>query len=300
MAWLRAFFDFFAGDLRADGIVPARGHTAWLVFFAAATMAFLAVFALAIAVAAGRLANTWSQEMAQSVTVIVDGPQDQRQAQTDAALRVLETTEGVASARALTPQEQRDLLSPWFGDEIPIENLAIPQLIEVIPAPQGFDAEGLVLRLQGEAPNARFDDHSAWRDPLVRSARGLRILAAASLVLILATAAAIVSLGAKASLAGNFKTISVLRRIGAKDAFIAKVFVRRFTLRTLTGAGAGALIATITVAFLPSAAATAGFLTGIGFTGLGWLLPLMMPLLFALIAFAATRTAALRLLQELT
>ena len=56
----------------------------------------------------------------------------------------------------------------------------------------------------------------------------------------------------------------------------------------------------IGIAALPSADAAGGFLTGLGFTGFGWLLPLCLPPLAAAVAFLATRRAALAKLRELT
>ena len=43
--------------------------------------------------------------------------------------------------------------------------------------------------------------------------------------------------------------------------------------------------------------AAGGFLTGLGFTGWGWAWPLALPVLAALVAFGATRAAALRMLR---
>ena len=54
------------------------------------------------------------------------------------------------------------------------------------------------------------------------------------------------------------------------------------------------------VALLPAADAAGGFLTGLGFQGVGWILPLLLPPLAALIAFAATRRAAFTKLRTLT
>ena len=51
-------------------------------------------------------------------------------------------------------------------------------------------------------------------------------------------------------------------------------------------------------AVLPDMQAAGGFLTGLGFTGWGWLWPLLIPPVGALVGFAATRAAALRMLRE--
>jgi cell division transport system permease protein len=45
---------------------------------------------------------------------------------------------------------------------------------------------------------------------------------------------------------------------------------------------------------------TASFLTGLGFEGLHWLLPLLIPPLAAGVAYLATRLAARRTLEGLT
>jgi cell division transport system permease protein len=94
--------------------------------------------------------------------------------------------------------------------------------------------------------------------------------------------------------------IRVLRLVGAKDSYIARAFVRRFTLRALTGAAIGAAAGMLGVAALPAADAAGGFLTGLGFTGAGWLWPLALPPLAAIVAFLATRRAAFQKLRELT
>jgi cell division transport system permease protein len=63
------------------------------------------------------------------------------------------------------------------------------------------------------------------------------------------------------------QVIRVLRLVGARDAYIARAFVRRFTLRALTGAAGGHRAAMAGVALLPGAKRPASFLTGLGFGG---------------------------------
>ncbi len=289
-----------SGDGSADRVVPPSGFTAHLTLFAAGVMTFLAVFALALSLATGRLADRWGDELARASTIRISAPPDQIQAQTEAALRVLDTTEGVSSARALTTDEQRSLLAPWFGANVPVEALPIPQLIEVIETSDGFDSAGLRLRLSAEAPGAVLDDHTRWRRPLVAAANRLRALGFLSILLIGGAMAAMITLAANAALAANAQVIEVLRLVGAEDRYIARAFVRRFTLRTATGALVGMLLGIVAILFLPSAQEEGGFLTGLGFQGGQWLWPILLPPVAALVAFLATRRAALRVLGDLT
>lgn len=286
------------GDKKANQVVPPSGYTATLTLFTSAAMAFLVVFALALSLATGRLADRWSSELARSSTVRISAPAGQMEAQTRAAAEVLRTTPGVAEARVLSSDEQKALLAPWFGPDLPIDSLPIPQLIEVIEDSDGYDVEGLRLRLSAEAPGAVLDDHTRWRKPLVKAADRLRSLGLFSILLIALATGAMITLAANAALAANKQVIRVMRLVGAQDTYIARAFVRRFTLRALTGAAAGSLLGMIAMLLLPSASVAGGFLTGLGFQGWHWLWPLAIPPLAAAVAFWATRAAALRSLRE--
>ncbi|WP_375174496.1 cell division protein FtsX [Pseudooceanicola sp.] len=288
-----------AADASADRVVPPSGFTAHLTLFTSGVMAFLAVFALALSLATGRLADRWGEELAHASTLRISAPEGQMAAQTEAALRVLSTTEGIASARALTTEEQRALLAPWFGPDVPVEDLPVPQLIEVIETPEGYDAAGLRMRLSAEAPGAVLDDHTRWRRPLIAAANRLRALGLISILLIGGAMAAMITLAANAALAANAQVIEVLRLVGAQDSYIAGAFVRRFTMRTLAGATVGGVAGMLAVLALPSQA-EAGFLTGLGFQGAEWLWLLLLPPVAGLVAFLATRRAALRVLGALS
>lgn len=285
---------------RAMEIVPPSGPTVWLTSFTAGAMTFLCVFALALSLASGRLADRWSEALARTATIRLSAPPEQVQIQTDAILAVLATTPGVASFRAVEDAETRSLLEPWFGPGLPIEALPIPRLFEVVEADPGYDPTGLRQRLAAEAPGALLDDHTRWRRPLAEAAGRIRMLGVLSIVLIGAAMAAMITLAASAALAANAEVIRVLRLVGAKDSYIARAFVRRFTLRTLVGASVGAMAGMAGVAALPAADAAGGFLTGLGFSGAGWLWPLVLPPIAALVAFLATRRAAFAKLKELT
>lgn len=288
------------GDQNADRVVPPSGFTARLTTLTAAAMAFLAVFSMALALATGRLADRWSAELARTATVRISAPEGQKDAQSQDVLKVLNSTPGIASAHVLDDAEQRALLEPWFGPDLPIDSLPIPRLIEVVEDATGPDVEGLRLRLSAEAPGAVFDDHTRWRRPLVDAAGKLRLLAGFAIVLIAFSTGAMITLAANAALAANATVISVLRLVGAKDAYIARAFVRRFTMRAFSGAGLGVIVALLAVTLLPSAAEEGAFLTGLGFQGWHWILPFLIPPMAGLVAFWATRAAAFKTLRGLT
>ncbi len=289
----------FVPATAADRVVPPTGYTAMLTTATAAAMAFLAVFALALSLAAGRVADRWSDALTRGATIRISAPAEQVAAQTQAVMAILKSTPGVLDARAFSVDETKALLQPWFGPDLPVDSLPLPQLIEIRESDGGgFDPEALRLRLTAEAPGAVLDDHLRWRRPLAQAAERLRLLGLMSLALIGAVTAAMITLAAQAALAANGQVLRVLRLIGARDSYIARAFVRRYTLRALGGAAAGTVLGMIALAFLPAASEEGGFLSGVGFTGLDWLWPLAIPPLAALVGFGATRRAALRVLRD--
>lgn len=296
--YLSQIVDMIVGDPQADRTVPPTGFTARLTVFVSGAMAFLAVFALALSLATGRLADRWSGELAQTSTLRISAPPEQVDAQIRAALDVLTTTPGVVSARALTVDEQTALLEPWFGPDLPIDSLPIPQLIEIVEDRSGYDATGLRARLQAEVPGAVLDDHTRWREPLVAAAGRLRSLGFVALLLIGTATAAMITLAAQSALSANTQVIRVMRLVGAQDVYIARAFVRRFTIRAMLGATIGIIAGILGLLLMPSSDVAGGFLTGVGFVGAGWLLPLLIPPLAGIVAFWATRSAALRTLRE--
>lgn len=282
-----------------EQIVPATGPSARLTLATAAAMAFLAVFALALALAAGQLADRWSGALAGAATIRISAPEGQGAAQTEAALRVLAETPGIRSARALPKAEVEALLAPWFGLELSAADLPLPQVIALEMEGEGPDAEGLRLRLQGEAPGAVYDDHARFRAPLMAAAARLRALGFLALALIGGVTAAVITLAVHAAMAANRPVIAVLRLVGAKDRFIARAFVQRLTGRAALGAALGTGLGLIALWLMPQAAPEGGLLAGLGLSGRAFLWPLLFVPLAALIALLATARAAQRHLRDL-
>lgn len=297
---MNALLELIVGDPQADRAVPPTGLTARLTVFVAAVMAFLAVIALAVSLTTGRVAGVWADELAQSATLRLPADPANADALLLSALEVLETTPGISTVRALSTDEQRALLEPWFGPDLPLDALPVPQLIEIVADGDGYDADGLRARLTAQVPGAVLDDHTAWREPLLQAASRVRLIGWSVILLIGATVAAMITLAAQASLAANVQVIRVLRLVGAKDVYIARAFVRRYTLRAAVGALAGVIVGVIAVLMMPQGDPSGGVLTGVGFEGAEWLWPLLIPLLAAIVAFFATRAAAFRRLKEQT
>jgi cell division transport system permease protein len=286
---------YLRGTTGADRVLPRRGQAG--IGFVAAVLAFIAVLAIALGFAAGRLAADWSGELAEVATLQVYAPDADIEEQARAALNVLRTTPGVRSVRMLDLAEQERLLEPWLGPDIPIESLPLPLMIEVAADRQALDQDALALRLEAEAPGAVFDDHAAWREPLVAAAERLRAFAFGLLGLVAVVYVAVLALASRAAVAANGRAIRTLRLVGARDGFISRAFTRRFLLATAAGAAVGTALGVVLVALLPKASEQGFFLVGIGLGGPALALPLLVApaaVVVAWVVAAATTRRGLR------
>lgn len=286
------------GDRDADRLVPRGVQSSRSVGIAAAILTFFAALALALALAAGRLADHWQGDLADTATLQILADAADMEAQARAALEVLRTTPGVEEVRMIDLSEQRALLEPWLGTGVTLDNLDLPLMIEVHVDRATLNRQGLELRLAAEVPGAIYDDHTTWRAPLVLTAGRLKLFALASLGLIAVVFAAMLGLAANAAIAASGTAIQTLRLVGARDSYITGAFVRRFSRTAFWGAVAGTAAALGLIALLPPASEPGFFLVGIGLSGWGWGAALLLPLGAAIVAWAATRGAIRRQLRR--
>ncbi len=284
---------FLTGDPTADAAVPPSGATGHLTILAAAAMALLAVLALMLALAGGRLAERWSAALVGTATVEVAVAADAAR-----AAAVLRQTPGIAAVRELDAGAVRDLLAQWVADPAMLEGLDMPVLLEVSETPD-LDLEALRARLRGEVPGAVYHEHDVAGAGVPAAAGRLWALAVGLLAVTFVVNAVVITLAARASLAMNGQVIETLRQLGAQDSYVARAFVRRFALRGFFGAALGTALGLALVAVVPQGAAGA-LLAGLRPSTLaGWSGALAIPPLTGLMAFLATRRAAFRVLTRI-
>jgi len=287
------------GDAPVDRLAPRDAHGGRAVAFLSASLSFLAVLALALALSTGHLAEEWRAGTDQEATVMILAPEAEMEAQARAALDVLRAAEGVVAVRTVPLEEQVALLEPWLGAQVAGDALPLPLLIAVTADRSALDPEALRLALAEEAPGAVFDDHDAWRLPLVEAAERMRAFAFASLGLLALSLAAIAGLAAGAATRANGAIVRTLRQLGARDGHIARAFTRRPSVLALGGAVVGAAVASGLLALLPPESENGFFLNAIGPADWpDWAVLLCVPPAAALIAWASARRAVRRGLRR--
>jgi cell division transport system permease protein len=280
-------------------LAPRSGGAVRLVSLVSAAMAFLALCALAAVLATNRLAAQWTSSLDGVATVRIAHAEtglDQRVAD---VIALLKATNGVAEARPYSEEELQELLAPWLGADAALAALPAPRLIDVRLEEAGPDVPALEAQLAQMAPGAVYDDHGGWRATLHEAASGLRRLALGALILAGLTAAGVVWLAARASVATNMAVVEALRFVGAEDGYISAVFERRFLTSALIGGVLGAGLAVVGLYNLPSAGADAAFSLDFRPEAGDWGWLALVPLGAAAVAWLATRISVLAAVRKI-
>ena len=180
------------------------------------------------------------------------------------------------------------------------EGTCIPGMHTLEEDENGYDRVGLRLRLAAEVPSAVLDDHTRWREPLVKAAYRIWFLGWLSIGLVIFIVISMMSLVTRAALSSNKKVIEVLRLVGATDQYIAAAFVRKFAFRAFFGSLLGAFGASMTLFLLPSEADQTVILAGLRLEGFEWSWLIVVPLSFFVFTFLTARIASLSILRSLT
>ena len=271
-------------------VVPNTGFTKWLTTFTAGAMSFLAVVGLAFSLICSDLSNEWGESLKNS-SLRLSAPTDLLEKQTKVALAILEQTSGVKSARLVGISAKKKLLEPWLGVDFPLEAIAMPALIEIRETEAGVDYEGLRLRLSAELPSASLDNHSEWRRPIEVVSKLVSQLGMFTVILIMLSSIAMVTMASNAALSANVKVLRVLRLVGAFDTFIVTAFVRIFTLRVFLGSLTGTVCAGLVLFLIPTFSENLGILDVVRLEIKDTIYIACVPFLFAIISIFATRNA---------
>jgi cell division transport system permease protein len=211
-------------------------------------MSFLACLTLGAVLTVSHLAAEWSRGLSGAMTVqlmpVADiTPEDQAAA----ALKIVEQWPGVGSANALTKSQAARLLEPWLGRGNVLEDLPVPQLIEIQTADGArIDGEGLRNALSA-VPGAELDDHKRWNEELTAFARSSAGTGWLILALIALATLSIVAFATQAGLESHRDIVEIVHMIGARDSFIAREFEQHFFWMGLRGGLVGLGLAVLTL-----------------------------------------------------
>ncbi len=212
-----------------------------------AAMAFLAALALAGWFGTAALSRHWQYGAGASLTVQVPQASEPSargdQTRLAAVLALLGSSPVVASARALSDHELRELLTPWLGQGVEQLAIPIPAVIAVRLIDSAADLDLLSRRLSEAAPGTLVEDHGSgsavWRSlpEACRPAPPLRCCWSA------VVAAAVIGVATRAGLSTRREAIEIVHGLGATDRYITSRFSERATFLAAVGSAIGTIAA---------------------------------------------------------
>ncbi|KQS03236.1 permease [Sphingomonas sp. Leaf357] len=268
-----------------------------------AIMLFLTVLAGALGLGTRSAAVSLDRQLAGRLTVQIVAPiATEREREAAAALRALTALPEVKRAGQVDRAELTALLRPWLGSDGADPDLPIPAMIDVdLATPSDAAVARATAAVQAVAPTARIDRQESWMAPVSSFMAMITSLAGALVLLMAAATAAVVILAARAGLDTHRDTIQVLHMLGSTDIQVSRLFQRRIALDTLVGGllGTGIACALVLLIGVRLGAIGSDLLSGVALSPRDWILLLLLPVIFSLLATLAARVAVTAALSKI-
>lgn len=262
-------------------------------------MISIAVFLFGVTLAGvlsiNSMLETWNESILGSLTVQVmpvnDVNQEQAKAQTlaqqEKAVELLKSKPEVEKVTPLNNEQLQKLIQPWLGDGVEVNDLPIPQLIDVkLKIGAEVDFMGWAEELAGAAPQASLDNHKLWLNKLIKFADGLKVLALAILVLVVFITSGAIFYCTQTSLGLHKHIIEILHLMGAKDTYVAQQYAKRTGWLGFQGGIYGLFLAIPTIFVIANLAKQieGGIISEARLNMIDWAAILSLPLFSMLIA----------------
>lgn len=277
-------------------------------------MISIAVFIFAITLSGVLSINSmlfnWNQSILGSLTVQImpvnDTNREKAAAETlayqEKAVDFLQTVEGIIKVTPLEDDQLKQLIQPWLGDGVNIENLPMPRLIDVkLSGNADIDFLKLAQDLAQASPQASLDNHKLWLSKLIKFADGIKMIAMTILILVIAITSGAIFYTTQMSLGLHGSIIEILHIMGAKDAYVAQQYAKRMAVMGFLGGIIGLLFAIPTIFFIASLAKQieGGIISEANLSFSDWLIIASLPLFSMTISMITAYYTVKRTLQKM-
>ena len=214
----------------------------------------------------------------------------------------LEKYPNVKEVTVLSDGELRALLEPWLGNNVDIELLPIPKLLDVkINNAQGFDFKELAVKLSEVSPQASINDHNLWLSRLLKFINSLKMLAVTVLIMVAAAVMAAIVYAVKTGLNVHREIINILHIMGATDEYVAMNYVKQISQMTMGAGIIGTILAVPAIMLIGNMAKgiEAGIFNSVTFSLENWLIVLVMPMVSTILTAFTAYVTVLRTLRKM-
>lgn len=281
-----------------------RGSGGQLVAWTVGVMSYLTVLMMVLVFALSAVQHYWQAGMMGRMTIELPYQKDVSFSDDlrEKLVSRLNALPGI-QAHLLTNEDIARLVGPWLGSGELLDDLPMASLVDVtrMDGPKSASAETIQKTAQAVIPTATLDTHAEWLAELMQLAKACRMILIVISVILAITAALTVAATAKTRLALHKAEVDLLHLIGATDSYIASQFQRQAFRLATEGAGAGLLMAIVTMAIIGFIKQSLGdvLVPSIHLSVLEWFALLSTPIMAGTIAMIASRFTVLHTLKKI-
>lgn len=244
---------------------PQSSRSLSLIF---SVLIFLLSFVAACVFTFSHGFHNWGSSSSLKITVeipvSVHAPQEHA-SKVDQIIGELKDTSGVTNVQKVDPEKLKTMLKVWTGDTSANIDFPLPTLLDVEFDREHFsDIDSIKQRLRAISPDIAVENHNNWSQKLIIFGKSLRLITVLIGSFILFCAAIIVILVTKSALQAYYSTLDILRLLGAKDSYIAKIFQNQVLKSSFYGGIYGVVFA------IPAVYAFMIVIKHLGLEGLYW------------------------------
>lgn len=214
----------------------------------------------------------------------------------------LEKYPDVTQVTVLSDDELQALLEPWLGNNVDVEVLPIPKLLDVkIGNGKLFDYKKLTMQLSEVSPRASINDHNLWLSRLLKFINSLKMLAVTVLILVAGVCVAAIVYAAKTGLNVQREIINILHIMGATDEYIAINYVKQISQMSIVAGIAGTVLSVPAIMIVGNMAQgiEAGIFNAVSFGINEWFIIMLLPLISAALVAVTAYVTVVRTLREM-
>ena len=222
-------------------------------------MSFLAILAFSGFFTLNAMAHRWSSGLENKITieVLAETREGMLRAEsvvkedTKKIINLLANNRIVSSFDVLSEEDIHDLIAPWIGNDLSLDDIPLPRLITVeLHASTAEHLDQLTGKIEDISHSARVNTHHEWLGDLTRLTSSLQMVALLISLIIGVITVTAISSAVRTRMTIHKKEIQLLHLMGATDHYIASQLQRQSLTLALQGAMAGTMAGLLIAFFL--------------------------------------------------
>ena len=273
-------------------------------------MSFLAVLACSGIFALNGMTDRWSSGLENKVTIEIPAETQEGhllsnrtiQKETKKLADGLKNHKAIKSVSVLSNAEIQDLISPWIGKGLTLDEIPLPGLVAIELNDSNEDVlQTLEHDIKAISKYANLETHHKWLSDLIRFANTLKMLSIFVAMTIAIVTITAIAAGMHTRLAIHKKEVKLLHAMGATDNYIARQFQRHAMILAFRGGIAGTIGGIVVTGFIVflSTYSNTSLIPAIEIGGIALLFLCAIPIVASLIATLASRFTVLHSLAKM-